>query len=567
MEMKKLEMKRNLPLRAALLAAVGVLALVGVGAALAFNSGGNPGALGANTITWTGQGADGGVLNTTQCDENNTPYLLWILTTDGGSAKDATLNLGGTGTGNYAADTASGNTFHFTTPYVTPDSNLTASADFTVLATGNGSWNLVISHGCPGVETPPAADLTVSKDATPSFKRTYAWGITKDVDKTLVKQFGGTATFNYTVNVTHDAGTDSDWQLSGTITVSNPNDFDVTGVDITDPGCTVTGGDDLTVPANDGTNDGTAAATYTCTLTSGDSGTNTATATWPDIGSPNTSDSGDAGFDFSTVDPTIVDGSVTVTDTIGGSLGTALYTDSSPEAYNYPNTVNVPAHDCTSYNNTATFTAGSGATGSASKSVTACGPATTGALTMGFWQNKNGQAIITSYCNVPSAGGLRSFLRSYLPFQDLSSTATCAQVATYVSNVIKAANASGASMNAMLKAQMLATALDVYFSDPVLGGNRINAANPIGGKSVDLTLICATVVNPTLSTVACLNGITENAGAAFGSSTSLTVSQILAYAAGQSNVGGSNWYLNTKATQELAKDTFDAINNQLAFAP
>jgi hypothetical protein len=41
----------------------------------------------------------------------------------------------------------------------------------------------------------------------------------------------------------------------------------------------------------------------------------------------------------------------------------------------------------------------------------------------------------------------------------------------------------------------------------------------------------------------------------------------LAYAASQSNVGGSTWYGNVKATQELAKDAFDAINNQVAFAP
>jgi len=41
----------------------------------------------------------------------------------------------------------------------------------------------------------------------------------------------------------------------------------------------------------------------------------------------------------------------------------------------------------------------------------------------------------------------------------------------------------------------------------------------------------------------------------------------MAYAASQSNVGGSTWYGNVKNTQFLAKDTFDAINNQLAFAP
>src|SRR5206468_12621024 len=65
---------------------------------------------------------------------------------------------------------------------------------------------------------------------------------------------------------------------------------------------------------------------------------------------------------------------------------------------------------------------------------------------------------------------LCAFLRGYAPFQDLSATANCTAVASYVTTIIKAANASGATMNAMLKAQMLATALDVYFSDPALGG-------------------------------------------------------------------------------------------------
>jgi hypothetical protein len=32
-------------------------------------------------------------------------------------------------------------------------------------------------------------------------------------------------------------------------------------------------------------------------------------------------------------------------------------------------------------------------------------------------------------------------------------------------------------------------------------------------------------------------------------------------------VGGSSWYDNVKATQELAKDAFDAINNEKVFAP
>jgi len=43
------------------------------------------------------------------------------------------------------------------------------------------------------------------------------------------------------------------------------------------------------------------------------------------------------------------------------------------------------------------------------------------------------------------------------------------------------------------------------------------------------------------------------------------LSDLLTYAASQSNAGGSTWYGQVKATQGLAKDTFDAINNQVAF--
>jgi hypothetical protein len=163
----------------------------------------------------------------------------------------------------------------------------------------------------------------------------------------------------------------------------------------------------------------------------------------------------------------------------------------------------------------------------------------TGALTIGFWQNKNGQAIIAG----ANQAQLLSFLKSYAPFADASAPLT-----TYATTIIKAASASGTSMNPMLKAQMLATAFNVYFSSAVLGGNKINARAPVGGVTIDLTRI------PPIG----------NTSAAFGGATRLTVSQILAYAAGKSNAGGSMWYGNVKTTQELAKDVFDAINNEWA---
>src|SRR5262249_26225821 len=79
-----------------------------------------------------------------------------------------------------------------------------------------------------------------------------------------------------------------------------------------------------------------------------------------------------------------------------------------------------------------------------------------GPLTIGFWQNKNGQGIITSCGGTGTAPSpIAAYLTGFNPFKDLSSTASSSAVATYVYNVIKAANASGSSMNAMLKAQML----------------------------------------------------------------------------------------------------------------
>src|SRR5207237_1805738 len=129
-----------------------------------------------------------------------------------------------------------------------------------------------------------------------------------------------------------------------------------------------------------------------------------------------------------------------------------------------------------------------------------------------------------------------TWLRYYAPFQDLSATASCSTVAIYGYNIIKAATASGPSMNAMLKAQMLATALDVYFSDPALGGNKIGAPVPIGGVSIDLTKICQ-MIDGSGGTATC-SAKFEDASSAFGGATGLTISQMLSYTASKSNVGG-----------------------------
>jgi hypothetical protein len=117
-------------------------------------------------------------------------------------------------------------------------------------------------------------------------------------------------------------------------------------------------------------------------------------------------------------------------------------------------------------------------------------------------------------------------------------------------------------MNPMLKAQMLATAFDVYFSDAALGGNKINAPAAIGGRTFDLTNVCAVLDSGGSGTC---TGKFVDARNAFGGASQLTVAQMLSYAAANANSGGSTWYGNVKSTQELAKDAFDAINNGVAF--
>jgi hypothetical protein len=423
-----------------------------------------------------------------------------------------------------------------------------------------------------GNPPPPntATDLTVTKDANGAF------------DDTRVEQIGGTATFTYTVSVTHDSGTKSDVTVSGTISVFNLNiDGDgntvpVSGVDVTDQlsdntVCSVTNGSDQTLTQ------GQTDFAYTCSLASLPQGEldNTVTATWPGQTLLNGDDlaANSATFTFSSISFTgnPIDDCVSVTDVFNGglpsSIGSACQTDPSPITFpSYTHTVNVPASNCVSYSNTATFTTDTTqTTGSDGKTVTVCGPAKTGALTMGFWQNKNGQGIITTGASTAGVCNSGTWLRQYAPFQDLSSTATCSQVAGYVLNVIKAASCTSTSKtcNSMLKAQMLATALDVYFSDPALGGNKIGAPGPIGGVKIDLTKVCK-MIDASGGTATC-SGSYEDASSAFGGAGELTISQMLAYAASQSNVGGTTWYGQVKATQVLAKDAFDAINNGVAF--
>ena len=167
-------------------------------------------------------------------------------------------------------------------------------------------------------------------------------------------------------------------------------------------------------------------------------------------------------------------------------------------------------------------------------------------LEAGFWKNHQGQALITAGATTAGTCDSAAWLRQFNPLADLSPTATCAQVASYVSSVIGAAKCAP-QCNAMLKSQFLVTALNLFFTDPT-----------IGGASVDLVHTCA---NPPGCTTV------EDASPAFGGAASRTVAHLLADAASQSNPGGTTWYGQVKATQVLAKDVFAAINALAASSP
>lgn len=427
-----------------------------------------------------------------------------------------------------------------------------------------------------------ASDLTVVKTAAGAFNS----NITKAVDKTIVEQAGGSATFNYTVTVT-----ESGWNVSGIITVTNPNDWEAITANVGDTlsggSCTVTGGTGASVPASN-----SVPLPYTCTFSarpSYTSGTNTATASWSGAFTPHNSATGSYGFSFATL--TIQDafnggspctlGTVSVTITTPSSGCGVTVTSPSWGVLKYARTIaNSPPGTCKAYSNTAN----DGVTPSNQVTVNVCNT-NTGALTMGFWKNSNGQRIITNYCAPAGGTSLGAFLTSLNPFKDDTAT-TCSGQASYVSRIIGAATCSGSTCNPMLKAQMLATALDVYFSTQVNmggGGNVIGAYNglggntpPLGGVVINLSHICS-MTDSSSGTGTC-SGSYEDARYEFGIVTTggclgTTVAQMLFYADASSsvngnpvsNAGGGTWYNQVKNPKQVyAKDSFDATNNQVA---
>ncbi|MDW8098454.1 MAG: SdrD B-like domain-containing protein [Anaerolineae bacterium] len=248
--------------------------------------------------------------------------------------------------------------------------------------------------------------LAVTKDAQPSFKRTYSWTIDKWADQSaLTLSLGQQFLVNYSVKV--DATyADSDWAVRGSISVYNPAPIAATINSVSDvisPDIPATVDCGVGFPYSLAAG-GTLTCTYSANLPDASSRTNTATATLQNYDydyqmnktpAGTTAFSGSAGINFSNAIITEVDECVEVNDTYAGSLGTVCYPN-VPKTFTYQRRIG-PYDACGDYTveNTASFTANdTGATGEDSWRVTVHVPCTV-SYTLGnfVWDDQDEDGI------------------------------------------------------------------------------------------------------------------------------------------------------------------------------
>jgi hypothetical protein len=303
-----------------------LLAATGLLAGLLFTSAGP--ALADGSLSWNGQNG------ATACSPTTTGSVLWIFNPHS-DAVPTELWINGVQAAGSWEQSGGGQNWHFVATIPGQFSDITSAY---VVYTGDLGSNPVFTiSGCnEGGGQPPAADLTIVKDAAGTYDNEFTWDITKDVDRSSVEVTpGGTVTLNYTVTLSHDAGSIVNVVVTGNITVTNPNSADVTIDSLTDQlsdntVCVVTpvGAQSATV-MTPGNND----FTYECDLPDGSvpSGlVNTATVSWSEQtlndGVSSLLAAGSTFFDANVAfTGTNIDDCATVTDTLDGaatSLGT-----------------------------------------------------------------------------------------------------------------------------------------------------------------------------------------------------------------------------------------------------
>jgi hypothetical protein len=161
-------------------------------------------------------------------------------------------------------------------------------------------------------------EVDVSKDAATELTRTYDWGITKDPNGSYVGFPGDAFAHEYTITVDRTGFTDSDWAVSGTITIENNTPLDATIESVSD---VISGGVAATVDCGVDfphtlASGESLSCTYSAGLSDGTDRLNTATVgTSGDVGGGEAT----ADVDFSNATITEVNAEVNVTDDFGTS--------------------------------------------------------------------------------------------------------------------------------------------------------------------------------------------------------------------------------------------------------
>ncbi|HEX6323878.1 MAG TPA: hypothetical protein VFZ36_09145 [Vicinamibacterales bacterium] len=214
-------------------------------------------------------------------------------------------------------------------------------------------------------------ELQVSETAATAFTRDYDWTIAASVDRPSVTlDQGGQTTVNYASTATKDAGTDSDWTIAGTISVTNPHPLTpASGITVADS-LSEHGAIDVVCPATSLA----PLASMTCkygpvALATGSSRTNTATARSTTYGIAQGVDTTDIAF---TTPTTVLDNAVTVADTYAaaGTLGSGI-TSSRNFTYSREILASDLACGANVIGNTVSLATDDGSTETASVTVTA----------------------------------------------------------------------------------------------------------------------------------------------------------------------------------------------------
>jgi hypothetical protein len=261
---------------------------------------------------------------------------------------------------------------------------------------------LCTAAGAALVVASSALAWTVTMTAQTSLKRTYSWKIEKSVSQEAVTlKAGETANVTYAVTVTPTGSVDSDWAVSGHVSMAEevfpqPDPAPVVNtVKVTiQPDALATTVDCVPSPFPVDLDTNSLECDYWAPL--------------PDASGPRdahmraTQVNGNIRnvhtlFDFSNPTLNLVDESVTVTDSMAGALGSVNAAD-GPKTFTYTKTIGpYTAAQCGSHtvNNKASFlTNDSGATGSADADVdvwVACLPPPPGCThTIGYWKTHAG---------------------------------------------------------------------------------------------------------------------------------------------------------------------------------